>query len=534
MGVSICECSKETQSIPLPHTNLYLLDNNTTNIKNNRSYNFLSNLKSDNINQGQIPYHDQSKNININIININKEQPNPKMNSQNYSSSYINNHDTNKMVEQSRQIKEEIVPEELNEKNEEEEEEDNEENNEQNDEENEEIEEKEKEKEEEIIKDPEYEKIKQNVIKNFDNKIKEFGEYITDEKFIELENNNTVIQELEKSLDKIKINYNKYIKSFLRPALLYKKDKSIYKGCWNFEGKKEGFGIFYDGKGNKYIGEWEKDQFNGKGRIISLNGDCYDGEFNHGVIEGNGIFISKKGGYHYSGQFKNNKFHGHGKLIYDDNTTYEGNFSEGYMSGEGNLLFRDGSYYKGTFEKNNYNGKGIFNFQDGRKYNGDWKNSVIDGEGVFSWDDDTKYKGHYKNFVREGNGVYSFGANLYDGHWIDNMPHGEGTLLNEGLRIVGEFRYGKMVEVIESKGVNRDISQKFTFDKKGILKQETDIKSTKRSIMKTDGNFKKHHHHHKKNDSSKHHKDKSKEHKKHKDKEKEKDRDNKSHRSKNK
>ena len=45
MGVSICECSKETQSIPLPHTNLYLLDNNTTNIKNNRSYNFLSNLK---------------------------------------------------------------------------------------------------------------------------------------------------------------------------------------------------------------------------------------------------------------------------------------------------------------------------------------------------------------------------------------------------------------------------------------------------------------------------------------------------------
>ena len=107
-------------------------------------------------------------------------------------------------------------------------------------------------------------------------------------------------------------------------------------------------------------------------------------------------------------------------------------------------------------------------------------------------------------------------------------------ILNEGLRIVGEFRYGKMVEVIESKGVNRDISQKFTFDKKGILKQETDKKSTKRSIMKTDGNFKKHHHHHKKNDSSKHHKDKSKEHKKHKDKEKEKDRDNKSHRSKNK
>ena len=87
------------------------------------------------------------------------------------------------------------------------------------------------------------------------------------------------------------------------------------------------------------------------------------------------------------------------------------------------------------------------------------------GIGIFSWDDDTKYNGEYRNNVREGNGVYSFGANLYDGHWINNMPHGEGTLLNDGLRIVGVFRYGKMVEMTESKGASRDIVQKYTMDK---------------------------------------------------------------------
>ena len=486
-------------------TNLSLLDNN--NIINKHPYHnlsFINNKKDqDKLNQ------EERKNININIININKEQ----INTRNYSSSCLNKTDTNKVIEHVKYIKDEIVPEDLNEKNEEDEEE--------NMEENEEIEDNED--IEEIQLDPELEKIKTKVIKNFDNKIKEFGEYITEEKFNKLENNIT-FNKIEENLDKIIFNYNKYIKCFIRPALLFNKDKSIYKGSWNFQGEKEGYGIFYDIKGNKYIGEWKKDKFDGKGRIISLNGDCYDGDFKEGIIEGYGIFISTKGGYNYTGEFKNNKFHGRGKLIYDDNTTYEGYFSDGYMHGEGNLLFKDGSYYKGNFDKNNYNGKGKFYFHDGRKYNGDWKNSIMDGEGVFSWDDDTKYKGTYKNNVREGNGVYSFGANLYDGHWINNMPHGEGTLLNDGLRIVGEFRYGKMVEIIESKGVNRDISQKFTLDKNSFIKpEEIDKKSSMKSGLKTydtDGNIGKHHkvkdslrhHHHKDNRSNK-----SKEHKKHKD-----------------
>jgi hypothetical protein len=302
------------------------------------------------------------------------------------------------------------------------------------------------------------------VIKNFDSKISEFAEYITDTKFTELEN--TVISKLEENLEKFTYNAkNKNIECFIRPPLLFKKDKTIYKGSWNFQGKKEGFGIFYDSGGNKYIGEWKDDQFDGKGRLISINGDCYEGDFKSGIIEGSGMLISKEGGYNYLGEFKNNKFHGKGKIIYDDNTTYEGNFSKGYMEGEGNLLFRDGSYYKGNFNQNRFNGRGKFNFHDGRKYNGDWKNNTMDGIGKFSWDDDTKYNGEYRNNVREGNGVYSFGANLYDGHWVNGLPHGEGTLLNDGLRIVGLFRYGKMLEMKESKGANRDISQKFTIDK---------------------------------------------------------------------
>ena len=50
------------------------------------------------------------------------------------------------------------------------------------------------------------------------------------------------------------------------------------------------------------------------------------------------------------------------------------------------------------------------------------------------------------------------------------MPHGEGTLLNDGLRIVGHFRYGKIIEMKEGKGATKEIIQKLTYDSKSEWK----------------------------------------------------------------
>ena len=512
MGNSFCACNKDQQNIPLPHTNLNLLDNNN---KHNGSNNF------NDLNQ------QSNNNININIININKDHNSKKYSSNYNGSSCINNIETNKVVYPVNQGKNDVVKEEseLKEDREEVEEEEEDE---------EEI--REDEEEETIQKiDPKLEELKSNIIKNFDSKIVKFAEYIPDDKFEDGEN--SIIGKLDENFEKYVFNSkNKYLETFERPGLLFKKDKTKYKGSWNFQGRKEGFGIYYDSNGNKYIGEWKDDKFDGKGRLFSINGDCYDGDFHSGQIEGMGMFISTKGGYNYLGEFKNNKFHGKGKLIYDDNTTYEGNFSDGYMVGEGNLLFRDGSYYKGNFEKNKFEGKGKFYFHDGRKYNGDWKNNNMHGIGIFSWDDDTKYNGEYRNNVREGNGVYSFGANLYDGHWINNMPHGEGTLLNDGLRIVGVFRYGKMVEMTESKGASRDIVQKYTMDKSSrdkppdTMSEKNEMKNSIFRKMDSSGNSvggRKSKYHNKKSKSIKNkeqsfHKDKESKKNKHKDKSKEK------------
>ena len=318
----------------------------------------------------------------------------------------------------------------------------------------------------------------EELINKFDEQIKEFAEYISEEQFNEAENK--IIKEIENNLEKFENNFKNNSNSFERPPLLFKKDNSLYKGFWNSKGEKNGFGIFLDSQGNKYIGQWENDKFNGKGRILSVNGDYYEGDFNKGLIEGTGTFYSKKESYEYYGNFKKNKFHGEGKITYEkSNITYEGEFQNGYKKGFGTMIFADNSYYEGYFENNNFNGKGKFFFNDGRSYTGDWKKNAIDGKGIFTWEkSESKYSGYYKNNMREGNGVYSFGCNLYDGNWVNGMPHGEGTLLYEGLKIVGHFRYGKILGMVDGKGANRLLTEQLTLDSRVNLKYELTFKET--------------------------------------------------------
>ena len=505
MGIQICTCNKDPGNVAVPYSDFSLENNNhkkqqkmiNNQIKLNKDSICLPNGnnmnsffdKDNQNNQNDVDHFNISlspitharKNININIININNESSNNKINTSNNISS-LNNINTDKIYDQLKfKSDNEPVKEESSQK-----EESN--NSQENEDENENENENENESEKE---DSKVEEHKKELIEIFDKKIKEFAEYISDEQLKKAEN--SVVKKLEESLDEISIDSkNNQTECFTRPTLLFKNDNSIYKGSWNAHGKKEGFGIFLDSKGNKYIGEWKDDKFNGKGRLFSIDGDYYEGYFIDGIIDGQGMYYSKVRGYKYLGGFKNYKFHGKGKLVYDNKMTYEGSFIEGCKEGEGKLVFNDGAYYEGNFIKNNFNGKGKFNFKDGRNYYGDWKNNTMEGKGVFNWGNGCKYNGDYKNNKKEGNGVYSFGCNLYDGFWLNNMPHGEGILLFDGLRIVGHFRYGKILEMKEGKGVTREMTQKFTIDSKanckslddtnkGLEKSEVDSK-----IIKTD------------------------------------------------
>ena len=304
MGGSICNYNKSNQCIQTSYTNLPIIEDNYKSNKKH-TYKYYSNLipsQKDVINNLS-KIKENSKNLNI--IKINKDFFKSKNNS---SSDIINNLDTNNIK----------ISHQKN-----------------------------------IITEIELEKIKSDIIKKFNEEIKQFAEVIPIEKFNSIYNSDFSLKQFDEFIQE---NFNddicnkKFRKTFSQPPLLFKQDKSIYKGSFNFNGKKEGFGILIDSSGNKYIGEWKNDLFHGLGILLSKNGDFYQGDFIKGKMEGSGVFYSSQCNYNYFGEFLENKFDGKGKITYEGHDLYnyyEGNFSEGYKHGSGNLIYKDGSCYKG-------------------------------------------------------------------------------------------------------------------------------------------------------------------------------------------
>ena len=301
-------------------------------------------------------------------------------------------------------------------------------------------------------------KIKENSIEDeFNINLDKIGKLIPNE-----ENNSELNKYTNKKIIKIKKNLsefdsseqNKYLNTIIKEA--YKFDNNIiYKGSWNINNyKKEGFGILIDEEGNKYIGYFQDDLMNGKGRLFNKEGDYFEGNFEKGDFKEGKLIL--KSGYKLEGVFINGKINGKGKESLDNIFNYEGNFENGKRNGEGIYKWEDGSIYKGNFINGEINGKGNFKWNDGRNYNGDFKNGIIEGKGEFSWPNGKKYIGEYKFNKKNGAGKYYWDNNIYyDGDWVNNQQHGKGIFYENENKIKGIFRYGKLIK-IEEGNLNND------------------------------------------------------------------------------
>jgi len=131
-------------------------------------------------------------------------------------------------------------------------------------------------------------------------------------------------------------------------------NRAYYEGEM-MNGKRHGIGKLTT---KEYIreGTWNNDQFTGWGRESKPNGEILEGRFINGKVEGKGIlrnsegssyigdFVdSKRDGYgeldtekaYYRGEFKNNKFHGHGRVrIKENESEFEGTFRNGEIEKE--------------------------------------------------------------------------------------------------------------------------------------------------------------------------------------------------------
>ena len=227
----------------------------------------------------------------------------------------------------------------------------------------------------------------------------------------------SILNENNEELEKIKNDENEL---YIMPPLKFSNSKGTteyYSGTFNKEGN-----------------------FNGKGTLISKDGNIYKGTFKNGIFEGKGIFIQKNGNY-YFGDWKNGKCEGEGKLIINDLIEYNGEFKNNKKNGNGIEKYKDGSFYNGDFINNEKDGFGKFNYSDGSFYNGQFKNSLFNGEGEFNWNDGRNYKGSFKNGIMEGKGEYTWiDGSVYNGTYINNCKNGFGVItLPNGKKFYGNF-----------------------------------------------------------------------------------------------
>lgn len=111
----------------------------------------------------------------------------------------------------------------------------------------------------------------------FSAKLKEF----VDVSEIEEKTSKKVL-EIEKTLPPFELTNaekKKFSYTFEREPISLK-DCSIYHGSWNVNGQKHGFGTLVTKDGSKYIGLWENDCLEGRGRYIDGSGNfVYEGMY---------------------------------------------------------------------------------------------------------------------------------------------------------------------------------------------------------------------------------------------------------------
>jgi NIMA (never in mitosis gene a)-related kinase len=144
--------------------------------------------------------------------------------------------------------------------------------------------------------------------------------------------------------------------------------------------------------GDQYEGEMKGDKKEGKGVMIYKNGNKYDGYWKDDKKDGEGIFLLKSGGK-YTGTFKNNVKDGKGIFIYKNGDRYEGEFKEGTKNGKGTKWYHNGNRYEGYYKNDDFDGPGTFYFHNKDKFEGEFKMGV--GKGILYLADGTEKKGEW-------------------------------------------------------------------------------------------------------------------------------------------
>jgi hypothetical protein len=270
------------------------------------------------------------------------------------------------------------------------------------------------------------------------------GEYVSESQFNEFNFNeklNSIRQQID-FFNKFELTNSSF---YEKGPVFFKNSNEMYKGSWDANGIKSGYGILKASNNCYYEGFFDNDMLSGEAIVIDSKGDYYKGTIVNGKAEGLGEYV-RSDGTRYYGQWINDLMQGSGTETFE-NGIYKGEFMNGEKNGYGELELNDGSKYNGQFKDNCIHGQGTFVWNDGRVYQGYWEYNKMHGKGVFRFSDGRKYEGEYRDDVKEGKGRYYWSEDkYYDGEFLNGKRHGYGMIYNNGKTFKGLWKNGKMIK----------------------------------------------------------------------------------------
>jgi len=240
---------------------------------------------------------------------------------------------------------------------------------------------------------------------------------------------------------------------------------TVYEGQWS-RGRPHGHGTATFPDGTKYIGYWVEGKRHTEdgqtSRCEFPNGHVYEGEFHADEIHGRGRLMSETGEVldpgpweHGVSQFTPYPINGTGRYEFPDGSYYDGDWQEGLFDGQGVFFFAGtGDTYTGGFRGGQFHGHGRYEFASGDKYEGGFEDGRPAGRGSYLWArEDQSYEGEWSEGVQHGHGrhIFSVAAGeeslIYEGGWSNGRMHGPGELRMGSFRVRSSWEHGKNGEV---------------------------------------------------------------------------------------
>ena len=215
-----------------------------------------------------------------------------------------------------------------------------------------------------------------------------------------------------------------YNKGMYKSGTLQWKNQGRYVG--DFVDNLYSNGTFFEVNGDVHVGEWKDNKRNGQGiytfadndtenrvqfegiykddvwKVGTLtwkSGEKYSGEFVNLERSGNGT-NDYPNGLTYTGEWRYDNWHGHGKIIYpndDDRESFEGDFEYGEKK-NGTLIWKNKEKYVGEFGDDVPAGSGILYYSNGNEYIGEWLEGKRQGQGtLYSSNGDKLNDGKWQN-----------------------------------------------------------------------------------------------------------------------------------------